>query len=228
MLKIITKSEEFFEKIRIKKIAKENNVNFSNKDLEEQFKNFTQKEATIEEILNDQERTLFEKRDTEIRARKYYRELSININKFYFIEKERRQSLKSIEKNGFKGSLSDFIKVYPYLIGNTDLYVVKKESLINDNTLDLFIDRFAKKYKDEDLKTVIENLLTYSPSAYLDIIKYKNAPELKSLLRKLSSVGERSSNMKELKNNIFYNLLININDYNKKLITKDQLKSRLK
>ena len=138
MLRIIIESEKFFEKARIKKIAKENNVKFSNKDFEEQFKKFTQKESTIEEILNDKERTLFEKRDTEIRARKYYRELSININKFYFIEKERKHSLRLIEENGFKGELSDFIKVYPYLIGNTELYVLDKESLINDNTLESF------------------------------------------------------------------------------------------
>ena len=84
-----------------------------------------------------------------------------------------------------------------------------------------------KKYKDEDLKTVIENLLTYSPSAYLDIVKYKNALELKSLLKKLSYVGERSENMKGLKDNVFYNLLININDYNQERITKEELKLRL-
>ncbi len=218
MSKIKEESEILFESLRIKAIAKENNVKFTKEDLKKQVKLFTGKTENIFDTINDKERTIEERRNTELKAINYYRDLSININYFYFIDKERKSLRKQMIKKGYQGDLSSFIKAYPYLSNNTELYVLHEDSKINKNTIELFLKRFAKEQKSEKAMEAVDYFFEFSPEAYLSILKYKEIFLLKSFLKELSKSKNKEETKERIKNSSLFKTIKITVAYNRKEI----------
>lgn len=213
MQKIIDKVEIFFEQSRIIKIAKKNNINFTKKNFEEQIVMFYGEEKDIYSILKKENRTNEEKRLIEIKTKKYYTDLSINIDNFYFIEKARKKEIKRLENAGINGDIKEFITDYPYLIKQVDLYKVSNGD-ITENTLLLFAQRFFNNYKSPQVIQAVDGILDLSPDAYLSFVKYTRTPELKYLLNSL--IKDYTKKTKEkIKNNFSYKIMLISNKYNK-------------